>query len=193
MHPPAEAVSTGLSAGVGARCSPHACLPTVPTSLSALATYGWYVTEESNALTGTQLENTWQRKQKGLGLHEVRILHLFVQLRSWWEKQKIKKKKNALRSLNVVSRFSCIYSSNMPWDPNMRQTLRGTDPQYWGLPYYLPRRQKNRSWTLTKILRDVHSGLSSKSGQWGGCEGNSAGNWSMVFQESLWKEYCKSL
>ena len=95
------------------------------------------------------------------------------------------KKKNALRSLNVVSRFSCIYSSNMPWDLNMRRTLRGTDPQYWGLPYYLPRRQKNRSWTLTKIQRDVHSGLSSKSGQWGGCEGNSAGNWSMVFQEIL--------
>lgn len=38
-------------------------------------------------------------------------------------------KQNASRSLNIVSCFSCIYSSNMPWDPNTRQTLRGTDLQ----------------------------------------------------------------
>ena len=52
---------------------------TVPTSPSSLPACGSYITEESNALTGTQLESTWKGEWKGLGPHEVRPYALMVQ------------------------------------------------------------------------------------------------------------------
>lgn len=53
--------------------------PTDPTSPSLLAASGCHITEESNALTGTQLANTGKGELKGLGPDEVMPHALMVQ------------------------------------------------------------------------------------------------------------------
>lgn len=92
---------------------------------SALATYGWYVTEEAMHWVGHSWKTRGKESRKDLDYMRSEFYTCLYNLGLGGKSRKLKKKKKCFKKLRCCVSFSCIYSATQPRDPNMRQSTAG--------------------------------------------------------------------